>query len=193
MLEHNVRPYKEKQGISTDIVEMIEGRKDEASKLYQPKVEHHQYRLKNDMPEFFKINDQVNSDRNKKIIDKTEILEAPTMLSLISGCQGWITVTPRRKNRARPIEKQRLGDASKVNVLSPVWMQVQHKKPGPDPLSPTCFLSGPRKETNRTFLVEKQQPSRSVWDIGSMRHDLHSKELTNKYQKEYIDSGTVVT
>jgi len=37
-----------------------------------------------------------------------------------------MTVTPKNKNRKKPIEKLPKGDASKVNQLSPVWMQVEH-------------------------------------------------------------------
>jgi len=53
------------------------------------------------------------------------------------------------------VEKERLGDASKVNALSPAWMQVSHAKPGPDPLCPAGVKHGVRAESNRTFLVEK--------------------------------------
>ena len=47
-------------------------------------------------------------------------------MQVISKAQGWITVTPNNKNRKRPVEKLKLNDASKVNALSPVWMQVAH-------------------------------------------------------------------
>ena len=87
-----------------------------------------------------------------------------------------MTVTPRAKNRKRPVEKARLGPASKVNQLSPVWMQVEHEKPGPDPLKANVVHHGVRQEANRTFLVEKKQPLRSIFDIGSMRHNVHSDE-----------------
>lgn len=56
------------------------------------------------------------------------------------------------------MEKNRLGDASKVNVLSPSWMQVTHEKPGPDPLKVYTTKHGVRHEANRTFLMEKNQP-----------------------------------
>ncbi len=79
-------------------------------------------------------------------------------MQVISKAQGWITVTPNNKNRKRPVEKLKLNDASKVNALSPVWMQVAHQKPGPDPLKQFAVKHGVRKEANRTFLVEKSQP-----------------------------------
>ena len=48
--------------------------------------------------------------------------EPQKMMQIISKTQGWMTVTPRAKNRKRPVEKSKLGDASKVNALSPNWM-----------------------------------------------------------------------
>lgn len=78
------------------------------------------------------------------------------MMQVISKTQGWITVTPQEKNRKRPIEKQRLGDAKKVNALSPVWMQVEHERPVYDPLKAASVKHGVRTEANRTFLVDKQ-------------------------------------
>ena len=53
-------------------------------------------------------------------------------------------MTPRGKNRKKPVEKVRLGDAAKVNHLSPVWMQVEHEKPGVDPLKPNVVHNGVR-------------------------------------------------
>ena len=97
-------------------------------------------------------------------------------MQVISKTQGWITVTPRGKNRKRPVEKLSLGNASKVNQLSPVWMQVEHEKPGADPLKPSVVHHGVRYESNRTFLVEKKQPLRSIFDIGTMRHNVSSVE-----------------
>lgn len=113
------------------------------------------------------------------------------MMQVISKTQGWITVTPQEKNRKRPIEKQRLGDAKKVNVLSPVWMQVEHERPPFDPLKPTSVKHGVRKEANRTFLVDKQQPIRSIFAGGSMRHNVHTKEAADFWMKQAMDNGKV--
>ena len=111
------------------------------------------------------------------------------MMQIISKNQGWITVDAKNQNRNHPVEKQKLGDVKKVNVLSPEWMQVTHKKPGPDPLEAASVKHGVRQEVNRTFLVEKSQPKKSIFDIGSHRHNLPTKELTEKWTKNSIDVG----
>ena len=84
-----------------------------------------------------------------------------------------------------------MGDASKVNQLSPVWMQVEHEKPGPDPLRPHAILVGVRQESNRQFLVERQQPLRSIFDIGTTRHNVHSTEDKEYWQKKAVETGNV--
>ena len=71
-------------------------------------------------------------------------------------------------------------------------MQVSHKKPGADPLTATSVKHGVRHEANRTFLVEKNQPQRSIFNIGSFRHNLHSVEARDTWQKTALDSGKVV-
>ena len=61
-------------------------------------------------------------------------------------------------------------------------MQVQHKKPGPDPLKQAATLNGVRAEANRSILVEKKQPPRSIFDIGSFRHNVNTKQESEHYR-----------
>ena len=111
------------------------------------------------------------------------------MLQIISGKQGWITVDAKNQVRNRPIEKERLNDASKVNRLSPNWMQVKHEKPGPDPLTGNVIKHGIRRETNRIIPVERNQPKMSIFNQGSHRTKVHSPELRDLYQQDAIRAG----
>jgi hypothetical protein len=58
----------------------------------------------------------------RNVVHKQISGEPTDMLQIISKNQGWITVSSKTLDRKKPIEKERLGDASKVNVLSPIWM-----------------------------------------------------------------------
>lgn len=42
----------------------------------------------------------------------------------------------------------------------------------------TSVKHGVRNEVFRTFLVEKDQPKRSIFNLGGFRHNVHSVELT---------------
>jgi len=78
----------------------------------------------------------MDDPRYRNVVHKQINGQPADMVQIVSKANGWITVSPKTLNRKRPIEKERLGDASKVNVLSPTWMQVSHKRPGADPLKP---------------------------------------------------------
>ena len=125
-----------------------------------------------------------DNPNNRNAVHRQLNGDPTTMIQVISKHQGIITVDTETKNRKRPLENHRLGDSSKVNVLSPNWMQVTHQKPGPDPLRASVINHGVvklvRQEGNRVLTVEKDQPKRSVFDNGSFRQDLHSKELASK-------------
>jgi len=95
-------------------------------------------------------------------------------------------------DRKHPLEKERLTDFSSTNKLSPEWMQVTHKKKGTDPLKQIPTYLGVRQEHNRSILVEKVQPKRSIFNSGSIRHNVHSVELTNKFMDAAFASGNVV-
>ena len=109
-------------------------------------------RYQQNMPSYFRI---MDDPRKRNVVHHQADGQPAKMLQVISRNQGWITVNTKNPDRKHPVEKQALGDVKKVNVLSPTWMQLQYNKPGPDPLCQVGVKHGVRKETNRTFLVEK--------------------------------------
>ena len=70
-------------------------------------------------------------------------------------------------------------------------MQVSHAKPDGDPLGPASVKHGVRAEANRTFLVEKEQPMRSIFNLGSFRHNVHSVDQRDHWQSHALASGGV--
>jgi len=40
-----------------------------------------------------------------------------------------------------------------------------------------------------TFLVEKKQPLRSIFNLGSFRHNVHSEHLKDTWQRKAVESG----
>lgn len=133
------------------------------------------FRYQQNMPSYFRL---MDDPKYRNVQHKQADGQPLSMMQIISKNQGWITVGTQSQDRKHPVEKQKLGDVKKVNVLSPEWMQVTHKMPGPDPLEAVSVKHGVRKETNRTFLVERSQPKKSVFEIGSHRHNLPTKEIT---------------
>ena len=96
------------------------------------------------------------------------------MVTIVSKNQGWITVTPRSMNRRKPLERSgNSNDNTKTSILTPSWMQI----PIPlnsipkNPLHPTTF-GCLRKENNRTYLAENDQPQKSIFSLGAFRHNV---------------------
>ena len=107
------------------------------------------------------------------------------MVTVISKNQGWITLTPKTMNRRKPLEREgAANDNTKTSILTPSWMQIpidKNSAPKSDPMGLAIFGGGIlRKENNRTYLVEKEQPKRSVFEAGSMRHNVAFGEIAAK-------------
>lgn len=61
----------------------------------------------------------------KRLNDK---LNNEETISIFSKFQKWITVTPKAKNRKRPIEKEKIESMDKTSKIMPNWMQPKHNK-----------------------------------------------------------------
>jgi hypothetical protein len=106
------------------------------------------------------------------------------MVTVISKNQGWITLTPKAMNRRKPLEREgNANDNTKTSILTPSWMQIPidpNSAPKSDPMGSAIFGKILRQENNRTYLVEKEQPKRSVFEGGSMRHNVAFGEIAAK-------------
>ena len=107
-------------------------------------------------------------------------------MTIISRNQGWITVTPKHKNRKKPVEKYGVsGDAAKTSKLTPNWMQCQFPKNKSDFMqSVVPSTTNLRAEQKRTFLVDKTQPEKSIWSIGAVRHNVHTSEQAQEFNSQ---------
>ena len=114
---------------------------------------------------------------NYRNIKHTNAVGEPIdMIHIVSRNQGWITVYPETNDRKHPLEKKRQSDVTEVNVLSPIWMQVRHQKPKEQPMKAMSINADPRTKGDRTILVDKQQPNRSIYKLLD-----HSKSHQTKH------------
>ena len=143
-----------------------------------------------DCPDWFKINE-------KPSVTRADLTKAPGFdgtITLLSRINGWITVTPEDRNRARrlgrngPFDKSKKGnDLRNVSDLAPAWMQNQAQKPddlpkfakapGPSGLRDVTSTQGQK----RTFLVDVQQPGKSQFSLGDFRHNVRTAEEAQRY------------
>ena len=87
-------------------------------------------------------------------------------------------------NRRKPLEREgNANDNTKTSILTPSWMQIPidaNSVPKSDTMGQAIFGKILRQENNRTYLVEKDQPKRSVFEGGSMRHNVAFGEIAAK-------------
>ena len=139
-------------------------------------------------PEYFRI---LDKPQNK--VDPCSSKGFDGTMTIISKNQGWITVTPKNKNRKKPVEKFGVsGDAAKTSKLTPNWMQCQYPKNTTDNMrSVVPNTMNLKKEQNRTYLVDKEQPKKSIWSIGAVRHNVHTNEDAQTFNNQAQSNNIV--
>lgn len=71
------------------------------------------------VPEYMRI---LDKPQNK--VEPSNSIGFDGTITVVSKAQGWITVTPKGKNRNKPVEKYGIGgDAAATSKLTPNWMQ----------------------------------------------------------------------
>lgn len=125
-------------------------------------------------PDYFRI-----MDRPQNQVDPTNSKAFDGTMTIVSRNQGWITVTPKNKNRKKPVEKFGVsGDAAKTSKLTPNWMQSQYPKNSSDPMKPVIpKTTNLRAEAKRTYLVERNQKLENPMDVHNIQ--ALSSNITN--------------
>jgi hypothetical protein len=143
-----------------------------------------------DCPQWFNVKD-TPIVKNHDISKSQGFDGTVTVLSRITG---WITVSPRSRNRQKrlgrygPFDKEKKGaNFQNVSDLAPAWMQGegkrQQEKEYVDLIAHPCV----RGEKKRMISVEKKQPVRSVFSFGDFRHNVLTKEEAEKNAKGLVE------
>ena len=114
-------------------------------------------------------------------------------LTLLSRINGWITVTPKARDRSKRVgrfgpfdQSKRKYDLHNVSDLTPAWMQTQGKRPEGETFTKARGFSSlrevlPRQGEKRLFLVDAAPPERSQFSIGDFRHNVRTSEEAEQY------------
>jgi hypothetical protein len=94
---------------------------------------------------------------------------------VVSKINGWLTVDPENMNRRDAFEKRRLSNIRQTSVMAPQWMITQ-AKPDQERLKLFQAVStngkNMRIEKNRVILNDREDLPKSVWNTGSIRHNM---------------------
>ena len=98
---------------------------------------------------------------------------------MISRSNGWLTVDPALQSRKNAFENKMRGDAHKVSLMSPSWMQTLFKADRGEIKKfkgRVLHEQNTRCEENRVLLADSKDPPRSVFSIGGLRHNMMKRE-----------------
>jgi hypothetical protein len=96
---------------------------------------------------------------------------------VISRNNGWLTVNPDNMSRKNAFEKKQKEDMHKTSFMSPQWMHTQAKRDEENHKqfkAQSVFRQNIRAENNRVFLSDAKELPKSIFNIGSVRHNVMS-------------------
>lgn len=133
-----------------------------------------------DAPDTFQV---ITTDKLKRF---NKELEKQETITLLSKTKNWITVTPKHKNRRKPLESIKVKNVEGSKIL-PEWMQPKyHQQISPDFLTHKSYTSI-RNGLTTLQLVDKDNGSKinnkSIFSIGDFRHNVSFKDDMIKYQE----------
>lgn len=148
--------------------------------------------ISNDAPDWFNV---VNENKLKMLNEK---LNKEETISIFSKFQKWITVTPKRRNRKFPLEKEKIEKMDKTSKIMPNWMQSKYSLYDNKGVDTKEVKVGFGKKSN--FFVEENNYPKSVFSYMDYRHNVRTKDEYQSYMNgishrpknflHHIDDGT---
>ena len=123
--------------------------------------------ISNDAPEWFNV---INDEKLARLNNK---LKNEETMTIFSRFQKWITVTPKHKNRKRPLEKEKITSMEKTSKIMPNWMQPNY--------SSKSNKIGHGKKNKVLFMEDSLK---SVYSIMDYRHNVNRKEESEAFMSK---------
>lgn len=126
---------------------------------------------------------------------KEEIINKEDTIKVFSRYQNWITVTPKKQDRRKALERVKILKKDVTSKLMPKWMEIKNKENKIEqdkyklveynyPLrqKATKMMIYVDKDINPKRLKPiKYYPNKSIFNIGDFRHNVSTKEETQLY------------
>ena len=129
---------------------------------------------------------------------KEELIKKEDTIKVFSRYQNWITVTPKKQDRRKALEKIKILKKDVTSKLMPKWMEIKNKdiKIDKDKFKLMEYNNPLRQKANKMMVyVDKDinpkklkpidyNPNRSVFNLNDFRHNLLFKNETNFYSSK---------
>ena len=132
-------------------------------------------KVSTEAPDWFHVvNDNKIKKWNQKFIDNDD------PLSVFSRYQKWITVTPRNKNRRKPLEKIKISKMEETSKVMPKWMQITGKdKKLEDTMKASEYTS--MRDVNIKLVITYRVKGGSFLSIKIQTIQKKIEKITNQY------------
>ena len=118
-------------------------------------------------------------------------------IHILSKHQNWITVTPKHKDRTKPLEKMKAINLEATSKIMPKWMEIKPKQENRvENLKSVNYYPIRQKAKGLMVLVDKElnpskikreieyNPTRSIFSYGDFRNNVLTKEQVDFYNSK---------
>ena len=125
---------------------------------------------------------------------KEELVKKEDTITVFSKNYNWLTVTPRKQDRRKALEKIKIIDMEVTSKLMPKWMEIKHKGEKSADIFKSVEYRNPLKQNQKSFMAFvdkdlndrklnqiKYNPNKSVFNFGDFRHDVMTHDESIKY------------
>ena len=149
------------------------------------------HKVSKDAPEWFNIIPEWKVEQFNNYLANNE-----DTINIISKHQSWITVSPRTKDRKRPLEKMKAENMEVTSKIMPKWMEIIHKnEKNEENLKSVEYEPIKQKCKKLMLFVDKElnfpkdklteyNPNKSVFSFLDFRHNVVTKKEYEIYNKK---------
>ena len=133
---------------------------------------------------------------------KEELIKKEDTIKVFSRYQNWITVTPKKQDRRKALEKIKILKKDVTSKLMPKWMEIKNKdiKIDKDKFKLMEYNNPLRQKANKMMVYvdkdinpKKLKPlklnkNKSVFNFGDFRHDVMTKKEAQLYGSQVSQS-----
>ena len=170
--------------------QMLKNRK-WSTKFFDNKKNKTCHKISKEAPEWFNILPDWKIEQFNNYLAKNE-----DTINIISKHQSWITVSPRTKDRKRPLEKMKAENMEVTSKIMPKWMEIIHKnEKNVENLKSVEYYPIRQKCKKLMVFVDKElnfpkdklteyNPNKSVFSYLDFRNNVVTKKEHEFYDKK---------
>lgn len=132
-----------------------------------------------DAPDNFQTMNKEKKEKFNKALEKEETI------TLLSKNKNWITVTPKHRNRNKPLESIKVKNDETSKVI-PSWMRSKFTQKMSQDFMKSVSYKSVRDGKSTAIFVDKdnlENKNKSIFSFGDFRHNVMTKSQSELFEK----------